>query len=102
MPGNKLAQRLVAIWRAWHLNDMKAGSPAQESWLAANPVTAVYPESHYVKASEALAAVGLNPDPAYLHNGKPYAYGSAWLKQEIPADVRAELDALIAGEAVAA
>ena len=62
-PGNKLAQRLVAIWRAWHLNDMKAGSPAQEAWLAANPVTAVYPESHYVKASEALAAVGLNPGP---------------------------------------
>ena len=74
---------------------MKAGSPAQEAWLAANPVTAVYPESHYDKASAALAAAGLNPDPDYLHNGIPYRYGSAWLKRDIPADVVAEIESLM-------
>ena len=94
-PHDKRAQRVLALWRAWHLNDMKAGSPAQEAWLAANPVTAVYPESHYDKASAALAAAGLNPDPDYLHNGIPYRYGSAWLKRDIPADVVAEIESLM-------
>ena len=101
-PHHPLAQRLAAIWREWHLNDMIAGSPAQEAWLAANPVTAVYPESHYTKACAALTAAGINPDPGYLHNGKPYAYGSAWLKRDIPADIAAELDNLVAGKGLLA
>jgi len=94
-PHDKRAQRVLALWREWHLNDMNAGSPAQEAWLKANPVTAAYPESHYDKASAALASAGLNPDPDYLHNGKPYRYGSAWLKRDIPADVVAEIEALM-------
>ena len=28
-PGHKTAQRLLAIWKKWHLNGMKAGTPAQ-------------------------------------------------------------------------
>ena len=80
-------KRIYAIWKKWHLNDMKAGSPAQEAWLEANPINAVYPESHYDKACAALASAGLNPDPNYEHNGKPYAYGSAWLAVELPQEV---------------
>lgn len=91
-PNDAKAKRMVAIWERWHLNDTKAGSPAQEEWLRQNPVSAVYPESHYEKASAALAGAGLNPDPAHLHNGKPYAYGSAWLREELPADVVAEIE----------
>lgn len=68
-------------WDRWHLNDMKAGSAVQEEWLRANPVTAVYPESHYTKASEALAAAGLNPD------ADGYKYGHAWKREEVPAEV---------------
>ena len=69
------------------------------------------PESHYEKVSAALAAVGLNPDPNFLHPTKsrdmviargvgadsyieripvfdvPYSYGHAWLYEEVPADV---------------
>jgi len=56
------AELFAKVWRRWHLNDMRAGSSAQEDWLRANPVTAVYPESHYEKACQALAAVGLHPD----------------------------------------
>jgi hypothetical protein len=91
-PSHKLAQRIIDVWRAWHLNDMKAGSPAQEAWLKTNPVKAVYPESHYEKAGAALAAAGLNPDPSCIHNGAPYRYGSAWLKVELPTDVIAEIE----------
>jgi hypothetical protein len=92
LPENQLAQRILAVWRDWHLNDMRAGSPAQQAWLKANPVEAVYPESHYEKACKALAEVGLNPDPGHLHNGKPYAYGSAWLTEEIPAETVSEIE----------
>jgi len=83
-----------AVWDRWHLNDMTAGSPAQEAHLRAHPVAFKYPESHYTKACEALAAAGLNPDPAHLVNGKPYSYGSAWLREELPAEVVAWLEAL--------
>lgn len=83
----EMVDRLRAEWERWHLNDMRAGSPAQEAWLRANPVKATYPESHYDKASEALAAAGLNPDGGYR-------YGSAWLTEEVPADVLAWLQAL--------
>lgn len=73
-----------SLWERWHLNDMVAGSPAQEEFLRANPVTYKYPENHYDKACEALAAAGLQPDPNHIHNGKPYRYGSAWLCEELP------------------
>lgn len=75
------------VWQRWHLNDMRPGSPAQESYLRANPVIYQYPESHYEKASAALAAAGLNPD-----NG--YKYGSAWLKESVPEDVLRFLSSL--------
>ena len=82
------AGKLKAIWERWHLNDMRAGSTAQEVWLRANPVAAVYPESHYVKASEALAAAGLNPD------ADGYKYSSAWKREEVPISVVAWLTGL--------
>jgi hypothetical protein len=91
-PSDAKAQRMLAIWRDWHLNDMRAGSPAQEAWLRENPVTAVYPGSHYETAKAALAAAGLQPDTSYIHNGNPYSYGSAWLRRELPPEVVAEIE----------
>jgi hypothetical protein len=82
-----LVERFRAVWQEWHLNDMQAGSPAQTAFLKANPVTAVYPECHYTKASAALESAGLNPDPDYVHERKPYRYGSAWLRVDVPAEV---------------
>lgn len=83
----RTVNRFLDIWRRWHLNDMVAGSPAQMEWLRSNPVTATYPESHYEKVGSALAEAGLNPDPNHTHNGKPYKYGSAWLREEVPGNV---------------
>ena len=77
------AERLKGLWERWHLNDMRAGSPAQEEFLRANPVTAAYPETHYDKATEALDAAGLNPE-----GGR---YGHRWNFEEVPASVVAEL-----------
>lgn len=85
-PHNKKLQRMRAIWERWHLNDMKAGSAVQEEYLRNNPVSAaVYPESHYEKASAALTSAGLNPDA----NG--YQYGHAWCREELPVDVLTEI-----------
>lgn len=85
-------ERLMELWDRWHLNHMKAGSPAQEAWLRANPVKVVYPESHLDVALVALTAVGLQPDPDHIgSNGKPYSYGAQWLKEEVPHDVLVEL-----------
>ena len=75
--------RLVEVWERWHLNDMQAGSPRQRAWLEANPISVTYPESHYVVACERLAAADLNPDTEH----GDYAYGSAWLREEVPEDV---------------
>lgn len=80
-----MSRKLVEIWKRWHLNGMRAGSKAQEDWLRANPVNAVYPESHYEKACAALAAAGLHPD------ADGYRYGSAWKREEVPQSVIAWL-----------
>lgn len=81
------ARKLAEVWNRWHLNDMRAGSPAQEEYLRTHPVAFKYPESHYTKACEALAAAGLNPDAGYR-------YGSAWKFEAVPEDVLQWLAAL--------
>lgn len=75
----------MAIWGRWHLNRMRPGSQAQMDWLREHPITVTYPESHYQKACEALAAVDLHPDADGYH------YGSAWKREELPAEVIAKL-----------
>lgn len=65
------------IWGTWHLNDAQAGSPAQMEYLRGKNL-------RYEQACEELAAAGLNPDPDYLYDGKPYRYGSAWLFKSVP------------------
>ena len=83
----KIAQ-LDAVWRDWHLNDVRAGSPAQRAHVAA------LGNVPYKVARDSLKVAGLSPDPSYIHNGKPYTYGSAWLSEPVPADVLAFLESL--------
>ena len=82
-----IVNRFRDAWDKWHLNVMQAGSPAQTAWIEANPLDYKYPKSHYDVYSDALTAAGLNPDPGFVHNGKPYKYGSAWLAVNVPDDV---------------
>lgn len=93
-PADEKAKRMVAIWKRWHLNNMIAGSPAQEEWLRENPIDPAeyaYPKNYYEVACAKLEAAGLNPDPGYRHKGHPYAYGHAWLKEDLPAHVVEEI-----------
>lgn len=79
--------RFLNIWNRWHLNKMRAGSPAQEQWLRENPIDAKYPKSYYDEACKALTIAGLQPD-----NG--YSYGSAWCRETVPDEVLNELRGL--------
>jgi len=88
---DKVAQ-FRAVWDAWHLNDMQAGSPAQRAHLKAHPVTDRL--DYFGKACASLEAAGLQPDASHLHNGKPYRYGSAWLTVEVPEDALSFLRSL--------
>ena len=82
-----LLARFLAVWGEWHLNALTPGSPRQMAFLKANPVEVEPGGSHYTKALDALTLAGLSPDADLIHDGKPYVYGSAWLKTEVPAEV---------------
>lgn len=81
---------LIRIWNRWHLNDVRAGSPNQESALRNTKITGDF----YPQALAYLKTIGLQPDPNYLIDGKPYSYGSRWLKEEIPEEVIKYLESL--------
>lgn len=85
-------QEIVRLWRAYHLNDMHAGTPEQEAeikcWLNGRGYD-------YTTACDHLRDVGLL---TVTYNGKPYTYGTGWLYEPIPADDLAKIRALITGE----
>lgn len=74
----KLAQ-FKAVWDKWHLNDLKAGTPAQEAYLETQTFPG-HPTNHYDWACKVLAEAGLNPDSGY-------SYGSKWLRVEVPDEI---------------
>lgn len=86
-PGNAPVQRLVALWKRWHLNGMQAGARVQAAYLRDNPITDRL--DHYSKACALLEKANL------LHVSGPdrqnYKYGAAWLVEPLPADVEAEV-----------
>lgn len=70
----------------FHLNDMHTGSPKQEAavkaWTARREKAGK--RYDYTEACEMLKKKGLLVDESYIHDGKPYEYGTAWLTEEIP------------------
>ena len=79
--------KLLDIWDTWNLNNMQAGSPNQNAYLAKIKTIKPPRGEHYTWAVNELKKVGLYEDEGYLQDGKPYAYGSAWLNTEVPQDV---------------
>lgn len=102
-PDDAKFQRMYDIWQRWHLNDLRAGTPAQMACLeACKAQYPGYPMSQYDWAKTVLKAHNLDPDRNYTHEGKyrpmhsitneGYAYGSRWLYEPLPAEVRAEIE----------
>jgi hypothetical protein len=75
---NSKAKAVIEMWKKYHLNDMHAGTPAQEAALADFEEKEKAPISDYYDwAVEKLRSINL-----YEDNG--YKYGSSWLCEEIP------------------
>ena len=85
---NKLEKTIIPklrdIWERWHLNDMRPGCEHQRDWDVSEVLTVgekqkaagwVYPTEH---------PKGLLCKPCEVCG---YKYGSAWLREEVPADV---------------
>lgn len=109
MHGN--ARRILEIWRVWHLNGMKAGTVEQEAELDRRAAIEApkHPECYYQDGTinfhylaqklvgemsyYTLACQWLNDAGLYTvqHDGKPYAYGSAWLHRSLPDSIIQEL-----------
>jgi len=96
---------LCDLWDRWHLNDLTAGTRAQQEALRLpdfDPKAVEYRgiPDHYASACKYLETRGLNPDPAvvigegtHMKPG-PYMYGHAWLVDKIPAEVEKRIEEL--------
>lgn len=93
-------EKVIPIWKEWHLNDCHAGTVAQdkclEAYKAANPDW----NWDYDNACKVLRQKDLCEDKQYLVGGKPYKYGSAWLFRKIPQNVLEELCGILDSEFV--
>lgn len=76
--------QLADIWERWHLNDMRAGTPAQMEIIRKLVKTT---RADYDEQCQHLASVDL-----LIDNG--YRYGSRWLHEDVPYDVIRWLEAL--------
>lgn len=80
-----MVKQIRQTWKRWHLNNLRAGSPEQETFL--RNLDLPNDGTWFDKAKEELTKAGLNPDNNFMHNGKPYSFGQAWIKEEVPAEV---------------
>lgn len=97
-----LVSEFYAVWNAWHLNNMRAGCEHQraEKWEDVRINPKELPDSHANRDERGIMAMRIRPEehPAGLLC-KPcavcgYKYGSAWLSEDVPADVLEFLRAL--------
>ena len=83
---NPTFKKIHRLWKQYHLNDMHAGTVAQEEALVnANLMGRDY---DYRKCCDYLESIGLLED-----NG--YRYGTAWLKRDIPVEDITEIQNLL-------
>lgn len=84
----------LAEFEQWHLNDMRAGTPAQEA--AIKQWTDAGNRYDYGAACDHLKTLGLYEVPATDEiraaalggfDGDTYKYGHRWLREPVPADV---------------
>ena len=79
---NPIWQKIYRLWKLYHLNDLHAGTIEQEEaldkWWASSKDNI---DRDYHKDCEYLKSIGLYE---VEYNGKPYQYGTAWLKRDIP------------------
>lgn len=102
-PDDQQIQRIVAVWRLYHLNGMKAGLPVQEvaisAWIAAGnryDYAAICKMLEtkgllVIPVPEGVTATGGLEPPNHSDGVVMYRYGTRWIHSSIPADVLDEI-----------
>ena len=87
---NGLFLKIYSLWKQYHLNDLTPGTPKQMAFLSTiqKPINAEF----YTWECEQLEKVDLLIDDL---NGKPYKYGTSWLTNTIPCDVKNDINKLL-------
>lgn len=83
---NPTFKKIHRLWKQYHLNDMHAGTVAQEEALIKVGLTRF--ASDYRKCCDYLDSIGLLVD-----NG--YKFGTGWLKRDIPVEDITEIQNLL-------
>ena len=98
-PDNAKAQRMVEIWKRWHLNDMRAGCEHQraEKWEERRIDPKELPNHAGNRDEQGIIATWVLPSEhkdGSLTKACPtcgYKYGSQWLREEIPPEVAKDI-----------
>ena len=104
-PDDDKLRRIVAVWQRWHLNGLRAGCEHQraEGWEK-RPIDPTKPTSFYGICFEGQRSPSWNMLTWVRREEHPqgllmepcpvcgYRYGSAWLHEELPKDVIAEIE----------
>ena len=85
---------IYKYWRTYHLNHIIPGSPRQMTILRSRKAQGLPVD--YDTMCDILAEKGLLEDAEYQYNGHAYCYGEAWLKEELPPEVEADIKRIIA------
>jgi hypothetical protein len=78
---SKELRRIIALWKRWHLNDLRAGTKKQMAALKGTP--------HHDYTIQVAFLKGIQ-----LHKDNGYMYGSNWLIEPTPKKVIKELRTL--------
>ncbi len=93
---NPVFMEVYDLWKKYHLNDLHAGTKAQEDLLkeaVKNGELNTYGANNYKETCAYLESKDMLYDKNYLVSKKqkdgrtiqvPYQYGTGWLKEEIP------------------
>ena len=83
-PHNLKFQRIVEVWREYHLNDLQAGTKIQQEALKDCPDWDYTVRCAYLANVDLLTDTVTNPE-------NEYRYGTEWLYRPIPAQIIEEI-----------
>jgi hypothetical protein len=98
-PQDQTVQRICKVWKRYHLNDMRAGTPEQEKvireWLENNPNEKYdYTIACAILGQENLYIVDLPLPNDFIgrFHQPTHKYGSSWIFEPIPQEVLDEIN----------
>lgn len=78
---NKLFKEIYRLWKSYHLNDLKPGTPEQMECIKNHKDEIDESLGFYEKELSLLRKYNLD---VVEYEGQPYKYGTKWLYQPIP------------------